>query len=641
MLSFFKFVRFLRTKTIKIKALKEVFKLEVNTIKLKPENIFEEYKTGSNYKANIGKRGITEQGKVNERFFVGDHWHGAKCGNSRPLVRRNIIKRIAEFKMSSITAAPLAVNYTADGISDIGVEAEQDEIIGGFKKGEIPQGDASNAEISAVMQTLSEYFKITAERLRLDLLKEQALRNCYISGTGLLYTYWDETIKTGLYADESKTTAINGDIRCEVLEVEKVVFGEPNTEEIENQPYILISRRRNIEECKRMAKRNKCSDEEIEKIIPDNVNTYSEEGQYGENEPIDNQRVTTIIKFYKEWNEDGTEFRIMCTECTEKVVLRKPFDIKIKHYPIAIMPWERRRSCIYGESEITYLIPNQIAINRCLTAAVWSLISTGMPIMIVNGDVVTQHITNEPGQVLKVYGDANEITGAIKYVQPPIVQSQYINATNEMAMNTLSDSGANDAALGNIKPDNATAIIQMREAALQPMQMYMNRFYDFIEQLARIWADFWINLYGKRNIKTVTEEGTEYIAFDGNRYKNLVITARIDVGASTLWSEAVVISTLDNLLERNIIDFAQYLDRLPNGLIPDVTGLKKDLQVQAKKAELQAGMSDEAILQDFAQQQPELFKQYQRMPATKQMAMLAKIKGRYNDGVTTKGSGVQ
>ena len=601
-------------------------------IRTEPKAIFDEFKAGDSYKRGIGKRGITEQGKVNERFYVGDQWHGAKCGTNRPLIRRNIIKRIGEFKLSSITAAPLAVNYTADGIPDIGLEKEKDAVSNELNNGVALQGEVSNAEIATVMQCLSEYFKITGERLKLDTLKETALRNCYISGTGLLYTYWDSKIETGLYADTAKQVPIKGDIACEVLEIENVVFGEPNNNDIQSQPYIIITRRRHIGEVIREAKRNRIPAEQIADIKPDNVDYYQNSGEQGENEPTDSKRVTTMTKFYKKWNDDGTDFKVMCTEVTEKVVIRRPFDIGIKHYPIAIMPWERRRSCIYGESEITHLVPNQIAINRCLTAAVWGIISTGMPITVVNGDIVTGHITNEPGQIIKVYGTTEDVAGAVRHIEPPTVHPQWFTSVNEMVTGTLNDSGANDAALGNLRPDNASAIIQMREAAMQPMQMYQNRFYDFIEQLARIWADFWINLYGKRMLRAVTKEGTNYIPFDGERYKKLVITARIDVGASTLWSEAAIISTLDNLLERQLITFEQYLDRLPSGIVPDVTGLKEDLQLQAQQTKIQNATSDEAILQDFAQQQPELYKQYQRMPASEQMALLAKIKGAYNGG---------
>jgi hypothetical protein len=252
--------------------------------------------------------------------------------------------------------------------------------------------------------------------------------------------------------------------------------------------------------------------------------------------------------------------------------------------------------------------------------------------MYVNSDYIPEDtvVTNDPAQIIKVYGDNGH--NAIGYINPPNWSAQHENAINNLASGTLSDNGANEAALGELRADNATAIIQLREASLQPLQIYQNRFYDFIEDVARIWADFWINLYGKRMLQTVTKEGTNYIHFDGERYKNLVITARIDVGASTLWSEAVVISTLDNLLERQMITFEQYLDRLPTGIIPDVTGLKEDLQLKSQQAETDAALSDEAILRDFAQQNPELFKEYEKMPASQQMALMAKIKGAYNGG---------
>ena len=66
-------------------------------IKLESKAIFSEYEQGNNYKSSVGKLGIFEQTKMNERFFVGDQWYGAQCGNERPLVRQNIIKRIGYF----------------------------------------------------------------------------------------------------------------------------------------------------------------------------------------------------------------------------------------------------------------------------------------------------------------------------------------------------------------------------------------------------------------------------------------------------------------------------------------------------------------------------------------------------------------
>ena len=78
--------------------------------------IYQEYSEGISYKSAIGNRGLFEQNRINERFFIGDQWYGAKCGNERPLVRHNVIKRIGDYKMSQVLSSPIAVKFSADGI---------------------------------------------------------------------------------------------------------------------------------------------------------------------------------------------------------------------------------------------------------------------------------------------------------------------------------------------------------------------------------------------------------------------------------------------------------------------------------------------------------------------------------------------
>ena len=61
-----------------------------------PRQVWEEYEAGARFKAGLGERGLYEQNRMNERFFAGDQWHGARCGGDRPLVWHNVIKRIGE-----------------------------------------------------------------------------------------------------------------------------------------------------------------------------------------------------------------------------------------------------------------------------------------------------------------------------------------------------------------------------------------------------------------------------------------------------------------------------------------------------------------------------------------------------------------
>jgi len=296
------------------------------------------------------------------------------------------------------------------------------------------------------------------------------------------------------------------------------------------------------------------------------------------------------------WDETGDSYKVMCVKCCEKVHIRKPWDTGLTLYPIAKMCWQKRKSSAYGDSEITYQIPNQIALNRAESAGIWGLMKTGMPITVINGDTIQAPLTNNPGEIVKVYGSAEDVAGAIRHVNPPSFGGQLLNMLNDLANNTLKDNGATDAALGNLRPDNASAIIQMREASLQPMQLYQNSFYDFIEDVARIWADFWIHLYGNRKLKIEDQEGIYYIDFHPERYKNLILTARIDVGSSPLWNIPATVSMLDSLYGAGIINKIQYLERLPDGIIPDKTGLLREAreelaaQQQAILAQQQATM---------------------------------------------------
>lgn len=547
--------------------------------KQSPRRIFAEYEAGRQYKESLGERGLYEQSKLNERFFVGDQWYGAQCGNSRPLARRNVIKRIGEYKMAAIGAAPAAVNYSAEGIPDnAGMKERINAERAKLEEGRFPEGEPNDAEISVITAAMSDYFRVTAERLKFDSKKDLLLRNAYISGTAVAYTYWDDTVETGLYADAAGTAPIKGDIAMEVLDIENVVFGDPNCDDVQKQPYIIIAQRRGAAEVRREARLRGAAGHEAEEIVPDGAYNFNS-GDRGEFEPENSGRVTVLTKLFKEYSPDGG-FTVKAVRVTENAVVRPEWDLKLRLYPLAKFCWERRRSSIYGDSEITYLIPNQIAINRALTAEVWALMAAGMPKMIVNGDSVTDNVTNDPGQIIKIYGTAEDVAGAIRYVSPPVFSPQLRDVIDSLAAYTMTDSGANDAALGDIRPDNAAAIIQLREAAMAPMQMYQNRFYDFIEDIARIWADFWINLYGDRWLRSEDKNGVRYLPFSAERYKRLVITARIDVGASTVWSESVTVATLGNLLEAGLITFDQYLERIPKGMIPDVSGLLADLEAQ-------------------------------------------------------------
>lgn len=595
-----------------------------------PNKVFEEFQNITNFKNAIGKRGIAEQAKINERMFVGDQWYGAKCGENRPLVRRNIIKRIGEYKISTLCAPQIAVNYTAEGIPDNSSTAEAKEQAQEMMlNGEDMSGVDEAADSVVVMGLLSDYFTTTAERLKFNDKMATAVRNAYISGTAITYTYWDKNIKTGLYADAKKEQPIIGDINFEILSVNNVCFGDPNCDDVQSQPYIIVSQRKYYKDVQREARRFGTSENEVKNIKP-SANMYNQNaGERGENELSDSKRVTVYTKFWKEYNDIGTEWTVKAYRCTANATVREAWNLGVSNYPFSKFVWEPRESCAYGDSEITNIVPNQIAINRALTAELWHTMITGMPITLVNGDVITGDITSNPGEVIKIYGTADDIGTAIKFVQPPSFAPQIQNVVANLCADTLNDSGATDAALGQERPDNASALIQMREASLQPMQPKQNSYYSFVEDIARNWADMWLNMYGTRLIKITKNSEVYYVKFNAEKYKRLVINARIDVGTATLWSQAVVIQSLDSLLQAGLITPVEYYERMPKGLIPDITGL---IEARKQQERFNNETSDSALIEKIKQEEPELYEQFIKLPPEEQQAMLQDIKAKSGIG---------
>ena len=152
------------------------------------------------------------------------------------------------------------------------------------------------------------------------------------------------------------------------------------------------------------------------------------------------------------------------------------------------------------------------------------------------------------------------------------------NEVESLIHNTLAQSGANAVSLGDVSPDNTSAIVAVREAAMMPLATVQTRFYSFVEQVARLWAEFWVTGYGVRALTVRDSFGTWYLPFDGERYRDLLLRVKVDVGSASLWSESQSIVTLDNLLSRGVITPKQYLLRLPHGVVPDVEGLLREME---------------------------------------------------------------
>lgn len=462
-----------------------------------PKEIFKEYETSRNFKLSLGEKGLYSQSEINRRFYMGDQWYGANVGTDRPLVRHNIIKRIGEYKMGELISDKTRIRYTAEGISYLNKENKDTLVL----KSKIAAGEytfkenADDNEIRLLSEALSDYLEVTNQKLHFGSKASDILKNSFITGTGILYTYWDND------AEKEK-----GDIACEVLPVENVYFADYSEETVEKQPYIIVVTHCDTNELRRSAAKWGGQPERIKS------DSYSD------------TKTTVFTKLYKE--HKGSTCNVMAISVSENAVIRPVFNTHLSRYPLNVFQWEKKEGCILGESEVTYLLPNQIAINRMLTANVWASMSMGMPIMTVNGDTVAGEITNDPGQIIRIYGTNEDVAGAIHFVSPPDFSSNFSTGISDLIANTLEGSGAGMTTLGKINYNNTAAIQSISQVAGVSMASLILRYRAFLEEVALLWLDFWKAKYGRRSILIEDTNGQWYFPFDSSRYSNIYFHAK-------------------------------------------------------------------------------------------------------------------
>jgi hypothetical protein len=528
------------------------------------------YKQGIDFKSRLNLFATTNR---NERFYAGHHWDGVDTGGL-PQVRLNITKRIVNWKVAQIMSDKLTMQFSAENSANFD-----------------PNKPDKLEELQAVAGVLTKYSKTTWERLKQDSLNEQALLDAALSGDGIIYYYWDDTIDAGV---NEMGAAVKGDIKGEIIDNVCYFPGNtsdprPNDKNGPLQPYIIISFRKLVKEVKEEAKRNGLSKEEIERIAAD-TDTQYRAGDRARQEPDnkDDQGFCTVL--LKMWPKDGT---IWARKSVQAVVIRKDWDTGLHRYPVASMQWTPRKNSCHGEAEATELIPNNIAINKLMaTMILWTMLNA-YPKPIYDVGRISEW-NNDITKAIQVDGD---ITGAAAYLYPQGLPASVQQLFELLVQTTKDTAGANETALGDDSVTRtASGIVALQKASILPLATNRRRFIQFVEDIGLIWLDYWLSKYTVPRVLMIEQTSPDTqqkqivpVQFDASQYQQAAFSLSIDIGASTEWSEAASIQTLDNLLQQKLITFKQYLERIYNGLIPDKDGLIRELEQQELLEQAQYG----------------------------------------------------
>jgi hypothetical protein len=289
---------------------------------------------------------------------------------------------------------------------------------------------------------------------------------------------------------------------------------------------------------------------------------------------LSDDKTTVLIRFWKS-RETKT---VWAVETTKSMIVRKPWDTGLSLYPVTWLNWDFVQDSYHGQAMITGLIPNQIFINKLFAMSMISLMTTAYP-KIVYDKTRIQKWDNRVGAAIAVSG--GDVGSVARIIDPAQISPQIAQFIGLAVNYTQTFLGATDAALGEARPENTSAIIALQRASAVPGELTRQNLYESLEDLGRIYIDFMANHYGLRKVLVDQPDGfsgtaaaaglqsTEKlpVSFDFAQIRALCLSVKLDVGASAYWSEIASLQTLDHLLTQGKISLTDYLERVPNGYI--------------------------------------------------------------------------
>ena len=189
-------------------------------------DVWNEYQRGVDYNH---RQNLYEKSDKNFKFYLGNQWENAKLGGIQPITL-NIIQSIVKYKVGVVKTNSYQIYFNSDTY----------------------ETDEQRRKMQDLCDSLNRFANRVWEKNQVDRVVENCVDDACIDSEGIIYFYED-----------------NGNIVPEQVDKTNIYYGNENDDNIQTQPYIIISFRRTVDEVKEEAKANGMSDEEIEKIVSD------------------------------------------------------------------------------------------------------------------------------------------------------------------------------------------------------------------------------------------------------------------------------------------------------------------------------------------------------------------------------------
>ncbi len=491
---------------------------------------WEQYEAGVEYKRRIG---LYARVRENERFYRGEQWTGV---NSKDLPKPvfNVIKRVVNYMISSVTAQPVSIRYSDEGLYC----SEENE----YKR-----------QLRSGIELLNKNAAYRYDKSKMESMTRTALLDAAISGNGVFYTYWDSGCRSG--------QPFEGDIKTVLCDSVDLFVSNVTSDDIQSQDYVMLCGRDSVEHLREEARKSGVSELDIAKITADKPEGRGA-GELFDIEAKTEANCTYLMKFFR--NDDGY---VVWQKSTAQTVIAECVT-ELRRYPIAVFAWERVKGSFIGNAPISSLTENQKYINKAYAMVMKHMTDTAFSKVIYDKTLIPEW-SNEVGEAIGVRGSA-DVRSAAAVIGTGDMQSGFLEVISMTMSHTKELMGATDAALGEVDPQNTSAIIALQEASEIPLETLRRNLYAALEDVALNWSEMLLCYYPSQRLLPYTEEGEEKSGRlpDVKAFKNSLIEAKIDIGTGTRYSQVVSVNTLDKLLSGGYITAEQYIKRLPEGVIP-------------------------------------------------------------------------
>ena len=490
----------------------------------------------------------------NENFKLGEQWAPAteKTKNfPRPVL--NFCSYIVDHKTASILAENVRMVFTSQGNQELGDD-------------------------------FTNFAEREYERMKIDDLNSKILDDSAVKGVGISYFYIQPSV--------------DGIVKLQGEQIDPVNFhcSNPKENNVQKQAWNIVVQRLPLQDVLDMA--------EINGVNVDLSADKEVLGSEYANKDIDIdgiEKVNLINFFYRDRNSG--KIHLIKTVANQIVV--NDIDLGINRYPFAVMQWANKTEDFYSKAELDFIKANQRQVNTLMGLQLMNIQLSGFPKMwSKKGALNPKSVKGNIGEILIDNSQSNGLN--FGWLQPAPLDNFATVLQDNLINHTKALNGAHDSDTGAAKADNATAIMLLQKQSATALGKLKKKFYQYIEDIANIWLEFFCNYYIiDREYTFINNFGVEETKiFNAGTVDIDALNVKVDVGVSSQYSEEFTLNSLDKFLQMGLIDFKTYLKYIPANVVPFKESLLKEMQA---REEQQAEEAKEYILSKLNPEELEIF----------------------------------